>query len=75
MQIRCNFSDISYLSETQKNNFQFLNIVMAHQVILSSKEDNKQFIDTITSPSYSVSIMTLPGEGLTKPELSTNKKN
>ena len=22
--IRCNFSDISYLSETQKNNFQFL---------------------------------------------------
>ena len=24
MQIRCNFSDISYLSETQKNNFQFL---------------------------------------------------
>ena len=25
MQIRCNFSNISYLSETQKNNFQFLN--------------------------------------------------
>ena len=24
MQIRCNFSDISYLSETQKNTFQFL---------------------------------------------------
>ena len=24
MQIRCNFPDISYLSETQKNNFQFL---------------------------------------------------
>ena len=24
MQIRCNFSDISYLNETQKNNFQFL---------------------------------------------------
>ena len=23
--IRCNFPDISYLSETQKNNFQFLN--------------------------------------------------
>ena len=23
MQIRCNFLDISYLSETQKNNFQF----------------------------------------------------
>ena len=23
MQIRCNFPDISYLSETQKNNFQF----------------------------------------------------
>ena len=22
--IRCNFPDISYLSETQKNNFQFL---------------------------------------------------
>ena len=25
MQIRCNFPDISYISETQKNNFQFLN--------------------------------------------------
>ena len=24
MQIRCNFPDISFLSETQKNNFQFL---------------------------------------------------
>ena len=24
MQIRCNFPDISYLSETQKNDFQFL---------------------------------------------------
>ena len=24
-QIRCNFPDISYISETQKNNFQFLN--------------------------------------------------
>ena len=24
MQIRCNFPDISYLSETQKNNFQIL---------------------------------------------------
>ena len=24
MQIRCNFPDFSYLSETQKNNFQFL---------------------------------------------------
>ena len=26
MQIRCNFPDISYLSETQKNNFQFLSV-------------------------------------------------
>ena len=26
MQIRCNFPDISYLSETQKNNFHFLNV-------------------------------------------------
>ena len=25
MQVKCNFLDISYLSETQKNNFQFLN--------------------------------------------------
>ena len=25
MQIRCNFPDISYLRETQKNNFQFFN--------------------------------------------------
>ena len=30
MQIRCNFPDISYLSETQKNNFQFLS--KAHKV-------------------------------------------
>ena len=28
MQIRCNFPDISYLSETQKNNFQFLNKIL-----------------------------------------------
>ena len=25
MQIKCNFPNMSYLSETQKNNFQFLN--------------------------------------------------
>ena len=25
MQFRCNFPDISYLSDRQKNNFQFLN--------------------------------------------------
>ena len=31
MQIRCNFPDISYLSETQKNNFQFLNIYISKQ--------------------------------------------
>ena len=30
MQIRCNFPDISYLSETQKNNFQFLNRLHSH---------------------------------------------
>ena len=27
--IRCNLNDISYLSETQKNNFQFLNELRA----------------------------------------------
>ena len=27
MQIRCNFPDISYLSEMQINNFQFVNVV------------------------------------------------
>ena len=27
MQIRCNLNDISYLSETKKNNFQILNMV------------------------------------------------
>ena len=32
MQIRCNFPDISYLSETQKNTFQFLTL----QVLLAS---------------------------------------
>ena len=30
MQIRCNFPDISCLSETQKNNFQFLNTLFAY---------------------------------------------
>ena len=38
---------------------------MAHQVIMSSLEDNEQFVDTIASPSYSVSITTLPGLGIT----------
>ena len=32
---------------------------------MSSQEDNKQFVDTVTSPSYSVSITTLTGEGIT----------
>ena len=39
--------------------------VMAHQVIMSSQEDNKQFLDTVASPSYTVSITTLKGEGIT----------
>ena len=30
MQIRCKLPDISYLSETQKNNFQFLNRGIEH---------------------------------------------
>ena len=30
--IRCNLNDISYLSETQKNNFQFLNEKGVHVV-------------------------------------------
>ena len=34
MQIRCNFPDISYLSETQKNNFQFLNESIASAYIV-----------------------------------------
>ena len=34
MQIRCNFPDISYLSETQKNNFQFLNILFGNKIYL-----------------------------------------
>ena len=35
MQIRCNFPDISYLSETQKNNFQFLTKTLFLFVCLS----------------------------------------
>ena len=31
MHIRCNFPDISYLSETQKNNFQFLSRPLTYQ--------------------------------------------
>ena len=33
MQIRCNFPDISYLSETQKNNFQFLSKLGNHWIL------------------------------------------
>ena len=36
MRIRCNFPDISYLSETQKNNFQFLN--KTHELYLLQSE-------------------------------------
>ena len=36
MQIRCNFPDISYLSETQKNNFQFLIIVTFKSICVSA---------------------------------------
>ena len=47
MQIRCNFPDISYLSETQKNNFQFLNVLLIEDCIL-----RKQTLpnDVITLP-------------------------
>ena len=34
--IRCNFSDISYLSETQKNNFQFLSLQLLSLFFLLS---------------------------------------
>ena len=36
MQIRCNFPDISYLSETQKNNFQFLNGTLGVNFLLQT---------------------------------------
>ena len=36
-QIRCSFPDISYLSETQKNNFQFLNDVHKNFEYLMTK--------------------------------------
>ena len=49
--------------------------VMAHQVIMSSQEENKQFVDTVASPSYSVSIMTLPGEGKTNTRNFNKQKN
>ena len=32
---------------------------------MSSQEDSERFVDTLTSPSNSVSIATLPGEGIT----------
>ena len=37
-QIRCNFPEISYLSETQKNEFQFLN--KTHIMILVCAADD-----------------------------------
>ena len=33
--------------------------------IMSSQEDNEQFLDIVASPLYSVSITTLRGEGIT----------
>ena len=45
MQIRCNFPDISYLSETQKNNFQFLNNSMTITV-------NKWWLCNYLGPTY-----------------------
>ena len=36
MQIRCNFPDISYLSETQKSNFQFLNKGMETRTLFNT---------------------------------------
>ena len=35
MQIKCNLNDISYLSETQKNNFQFLSKDLSEQSLLA----------------------------------------
>ena len=37
--IRCNLNDISYLSETQKNNFQFLYLQLLHYSFLFSIYD------------------------------------
>ena len=40
MQIRCNFPDISYLSETQKNNYQFLSeVVLSFNVRNGGKDE------------------------------------
>ena len=47
MQIRCNFPDISYLSETQKNNFQFLIKTVGVQVrihIYYYKQDQDKYV-------------------------------
>ena len=33
MQIRCNFPNILYLSEKQKNNFQFLSVYISFQMV------------------------------------------
>ena len=45
MQIRCNFPDISNLSETQKNNFQFL-IFFFHTVSCHPKRWPELIIGT-----------------------------
>ena len=37
IRIRCNFPDISYLSETQKNNFLFLNESLYDFIYINSK--------------------------------------
>ena len=53
MQIRCNFPDISYLSEMQKNNFQFLNNVGGTQVTRHNKLHNA----TGVSQHFNTSIL------------------
>ena len=52
MQIRCNFPDISYLSETQKNNFQFLNEMMSRFIVKSRRFHIKNAIANIILKSY-----------------------
>ena len=43
MQIRCNFPDILYLSEMQKNTFQFLKLILSAGTSNDDVRDNHAF--------------------------------
>ena len=67
MQIRCSFPDISYLSETQKNNFKFLTKTVSKQSYSQHKAELKLYRHNQNNSQQSA--------GSYKAELTTYKHN